>query len=299
MNPEDSEPSQGRLLVFHWIDNKLTQISEKEIKGACYSLAEFNGKLLASINSTVRLFEWTYEKELRLECSHFNNIIALYLKTKGDFILVGDIMRNMTLLQYKTMEGSFEEIARDYNPNWMTAIEILDDDIFLGAENSFNIFVCQKDSAATTDEERSQMQEVGQFHVGDMINVFRHGSLVMQNLGETSTPTTGCVLFGTVEGAIGLVTQICPDFYDFLLELQNKLATVIKSVGKIEHSYWRSFHTDIKTEPCEGFIDGDLIESFLDLSADKMKEAAEGLYVRVCIFLGFSVVIFCCCCCYR
>lgn len=113
-------------------------------------------------------------------------------------------MRSMTLLQYKTMEGSFEEIARDYNPNWMTAVEILDDDMFLGAENSFNIFVCQKDSAATTDEERQQMQEVGQFHVGDMINVFRHGSLVMQNLGESSTPTTGCVLFGTVSGAIGM-----------------------------------------------------------------------------------------------
>ncbi|KAF5284802.1 hypothetical protein FQA39_LY04527 [Lamprigera yunnana] len=112
-------------------------------------------------------------------------------------------MRSMTLLQYKTMEGSFEEIARDYNPNWMTAFEILDDDVFLGAKNSFNIFVCQKDSAATTDKERLQMQEVGQFHVGDMINVIRHGSLVMQILGETSTPISGCVLFGTVGGAIG------------------------------------------------------------------------------------------------
>ncbi|VEN37337.1 unnamed protein product [Callosobruchus maculatus] len=277
VNPEESEPKQGRILVFHWNDNKLTQVSEKEIKGACYSLCEFNGKLLASINSTVRLFEWTNEKELRLECSHFNNIISLFLKTKGDFILIGDLMRSMTLLQYKTMEGSFEEIARDYNPNWMTAIEILDDDVFLGAENSFNIFVCQKDSAAATDEERSQMHEVGQFHVGDMINVFRHGSLVMQNVGESSTPTRGCVLFGTVGGAIGLVTQIPQDFYEFLIDLQNKLATVIKSVGKIEHSYWRAFHTDIKTENCEGFVDGDLIESFLDLSPDKMKEVADGL----------------------
>ncbi|KAK9680788.1 CPSF A subunit region [Popillia japonica] len=123
------------------------------------------------------------------------------------------------------------------------------------------------------------MQEVGQFHVGDMINVFRHGSLVMQNLGETSTPTSGCVLFGTVGGAIGLVTQIPADFYEFLFELQNRLASVIKSVGKIDHSYWRSFHTDIKTEDCEGFIDGDLIESFLDLSAEKMKEVAEGLQI--------------------
>lgn len=100
---------------------------------------------MATINSTVRLFEWTIDKDLRLECSHFNNIIALYLKTKGDFILVGDLMRSIALLQHKQMEGSFEEIARDYEPKWMTAVEIIDDDTFLGAENSFNLFVCQKD----------------------------------------------------------------------------------------------------------------------------------------------------------
>lgn len=123
------------------------------------------------------------------------------------------------------------------------------------------------------------MQEVGQFHLGDMVNVFRHGSLVMQNLGESSTPTQGCVLFGTVSGAIGLVTQIPFAFYEFLRNLEDKLTSVIKSVGKIEHNFWRSFKTDLKIEQCEGFIDGDLIESFLDLSHDKMAEVAMGLMV--------------------
>ena len=65
-----------------------------------------------------------------------------------------------TSSQYKTMEGSFEEIARDYCPNWMTAVEILDDDTFLGAENNQNMFVCQRDAGANTDEERQQMMEV-------------------------------------------------------------------------------------------------------------------------------------------
>lgn len=55
---------------------------------------------------------------MRLECSNFNHIIALYLKRKGDFILVGDLMRSITLLQYKTMEGSFEEVKR-FCPNWV------------------------------------------------------------------------------------------------------------------------------------------------------------------------------------
>lgn len=60
----------------------------------------------------MRLYEWTAEKELRTECNHYNNIMALYLKTKGDFILVGDLMRSVLLLAYKPMEGNFEEVPR-------------------------------------------------------------------------------------------------------------------------------------------------------------------------------------------
>uniref|UniRef100_S4NWY3 DNA damage-binding protein 1 n=5 Tax=Pararge aegeria TaxID=116150 RepID=S4NWY3_9NEOP len=278
INPEESEPKSGRILLFHWSEGKLTPVAEKEIKGGCYTLVEFNGKLLSSINSTVRLFEWTSEKELRLECSHFNNIVALYLKVKGDFILVGDLMRSLSLLQYKQMEGSFEEIARDYSPNWMTAVEILDDDTFLGAENSFNLFVCQKDSAATTDEERQQMGYMGQFHVGDMVNVMRRGALVAQ-LADTAAPVARPVLLATVTGAICLVVQLTQELFDFLHQLEERLTHTIKSVGKIPHSFWRSFNTDVKTEPAEGFIDGDLIESFLDLSREMQQETVQGLQI--------------------
>lgn len=145
------------------------------------------------------------------------------------------------------------------------------------------------------------MTEVGQIHVGDMINVFSHGSLVMQNLGDTTTPHTGSVLYGTVHGAIGnllvdvfffierlpsshfsnsgLVTQLPQEFYEFLKDIQRRLCHTIKSVGKIEHDYWRSFHNERKTEPMEGFIDGDLIESFLDLSRPKMAEVVQGLQI--------------------
>ena len=66
------------------------------------------------------------------------------------------------------------QIAHDYSPNWMTAVEIIDDDTFLGAENSFNLFACQKDSGSA-DDDRSYLQDAGQFHLGEFVNVFRHG----------------------------------------------------------------------------------------------------------------------------
>jgi hypothetical protein len=33
-------------------------------------------------------------------------------------------------------------------------------------------------SAATTDEERQNLQETGLFHLGEFVNVFRHGKLI-------------------------------------------------------------------------------------------------------------------------
>lgn len=310
VNLGDKEPKLGRIIVFQWSDGKLHQVAEKEIKGAPYSMTAFNSKILVGINSSVRLYEWTQQKDFHNECSYFNNILVLNLKTKGDFVLIGDMMRSINLLAYKQMEGNFEEIGRDTHPNWMTAVEILDDDVFLGAEHCFNLFVCQKDSSATADEDRMQLQEVGMFHIGkcvlsgtlmialvvdnfvslisgDFVNVFRHGSLVMQNSGETSNLTQGSVLFGTISGSIGMVTQLKVDFYNFLLEVQCRLNRVIKSVGKIEHSFWRSFATDRRKIASYNFIDGDLIESFLDLNREHMGQVVKGLKVWfiVCVRL--------------
>ena len=58
-------------------------------------------------------------------------------------------------------------------------------------------------SSSSNDEERTMINENAQIHVGDMINVFCHGSLVMENLGDSSTPHSGSILYGTVHGAIG------------------------------------------------------------------------------------------------
>ena len=67
------------------------------------------------------------------------------------------------------------------------------------------------------------------------------------------------------------------------------MTKIVKPVGKIEHEFWRSFSTERKTELASGFIDGDLIESFLDLKRDSMLRVVDGLMVRIlCFFVVFS-----------
>ena len=77
-----------------------------------------------------------------------------------------------------------------------------------------------------------------------------------------------------------MITQVSADYFSFLYDLQTKLAKTIKSVGRIDHTEWRAFSTERKSEQSLGFVDGDLIETFLDLEKDKMAEIAQALQVR-------------------
>jgi len=282
VNLDEPEPKQGRIVVFKWNqDLNLQQVAELSIKGCPYTLCEFDGKFLAGVNASVNLVELNSRRDLHIECTYVNATMALYLKRKGHLILMGDLMRSMSLFSYKPLQAHFEEVARDFNPAWMTEVEILDEDTFLGAEHQFNIFVCQRDSKATSDQDRQQMQQVGLFHLGDSVNVFHPGTLVVQHPSESSVEVKRTTLFGTVEGVIGLILSIDETFFRRLDLIQNSLCKIIKSVGKIDHKDWRAFQGNKSSQPAIGFIDGDLVETFLDLSRDKMDLVAKDVNLPV------------------
>lgn len=282
--PEEIEPSKGRILVFVVEEGKLQLISEKETKGAVYSLNAFNGKLLAAINQKIQLFKWVLRddgsRELQSECGHHGHILALYVETRGDFIVVGDLMKSISLLLYKHEEGAIEERARDYNANWMSAVEILDDDVYIGAENSYNLFTVRKNNDGANDEERSRLEVVGEYHLGEFVNRFRHGSLVMR-VPDSEVGNIPTVIFGTVNGVIGVIASLPHEQYTFLEKLQSNLVKVIKGVGGLSHEQWRSFNNEKKTADARNFLDGDLIECFLDLNRNRMEEISKAMDVSV------------------
>lgn len=103
-----------------------------------------------------------------------------YLETRGDFILVGDMMKSLSLLRYRPEAGMLEEVAADPGQAWMTAIAMLDDGTFLGADADLNLFSAARNlSAGASDDARSRLDIAGTFHLGDMVNRFRPGSLVL------------------------------------------------------------------------------------------------------------------------
>ncbi|KAF0690909.1 hypothetical protein As57867_017711, partial [Aphanomyces stellatus] len=273
VHEEESEPHQGRILVLSVNQGKLQLVAEKEVKGAVYCLNAFQGKLLAGINSKTQLYKWSetdeVEKELVAECGHHGHTLVLYMESRGDFVAIGDLMKSISLLSYKALDGSLEEVAKDLNSNWMSAIDILDDDHFIGSETDFNLFCVERQSGATTDEERSRLECVSEFHIGEFVNRFRHGSLVMQQPG---TPPGASLLFGTVSGMIGCILPLDNAQYTFLRRVETALNKVIKGIGGLLHKDWRMYESKRTVSEARGFIDGDLIEGYLDLNKSLMQK---------------------------
>lgn len=227
--------------------------------------------------------------------------------------IVGDLMRSISVVQYYPEHDTLEEIARDFNTNWTTAIEMLTDDVYLGGENWNNLFVLRRNANGQSDEARCRLDTIGEFHLGEMCNKFMRGSLVMpqsnggSNAAASSsshrrptsmrrlstgispkkksdggagssgnkvrrpTVTVGSqTLFGTVDGTLGSILGLDARTTCFFSSLERSMNRVIKPVGDFSHQYFRAFEVERRIHPSHGFIDGDLVESFLDLDRSTM-----------------------------
>ncbi|GAB5359336.1 hypothetical protein AAMO2058_000535400 [Amorphochlora amoebiformis] len=303
--PEEDEPTKGRVLIveFNPIQNAARILSEVITKGTVYCLDNLNGKLLAGINSHVQLFQWDAprSKDSKIEskfanfheskksaaklvpvCLHRGHIVALCLSTYGDFFVVGDLMRSVALLMYQEETKSIVEVARDYANNWMTAVTMLDNRVFLGTEDRFHLFSLKRNLASGSDDHRLALLTVGKFHLGEFVNRFRKGSLVMQT-PESKASSIPSQLFGTVNGLVGVVASLSKRQYLFLKKLESAIHQVVQGVGGLSHREFRSYLDEGKSalKESKNFIDGDLIEKFLSLAPTHMKKVADLIKTNV------------------
>jgi hypothetical protein len=251
--------------------------------------------------------------------------------------IVGDLMRSISLVQYYPQHETLEEVARDFNANWTTAVAMLTDNVYLGGENWNNLFVLRRNTKAQSEEVRCRLDTVGEFHLGEMCNKFMSGSLVMPSSTNTNTNNSGSsgsntiigggdsqsgtgavrrslaspkkasassdnnsgskvaasasavspaaamrtkrpavtigsqTLFGTVDGTLGVILGLDGPTAAFFSCLERSMQRVIVPVGNFSHQQFRAFNAEQRIHPSHGFVDGDLVESFLDLDKNTMK----------------------------
>jgi hypothetical protein len=104
---------------------------------------------------------------------------------------------------------------------------------------------------------------------------------------STSAPRPRYI-FGTVDGALGVLISLPPPLYRFLATLQLAMNLTLAPAGGLPHGAWRAWHHERRipsTAPVGGgavegaraFIDGDLIELFADLDKGTQARVAAAM----------------------
>jgi hypothetical protein len=137
---------------------------------------------------------------------------------------------------------------------------------YVVGENEYNLFVVQKNTDAVAREEERKLDVTGLFHVGDLINCVRTGSLVMRTpdgLGAgagaaadmtdaaaaaAAAASTSSAVFVTLMGMIGVVTSLSPATHALLKRAQDNLTRVVHGVGGWDHAAYAHTHRECACE---------------------------------------------------
>ncbi|KAJ2887982.1 hypothetical protein FB639_000949 [Coemansia asiatica] len=154
---------------------------------------------------------------------------------------------------------------------------------YLVADAYHNIIrlVCTQSEQQAADGANIQEHRLaveGRWHLGDQINVIRTGSLVM-DIPDPEFPDyfRPLLLFGTLNGAVGVIASVENGKLGRILDrLQINMAHLLPTPGLWSYDRWRAYTSDKRDCESFGFLDGDLIEGFLDLSPETQQLVFSG-----------------------
>jgi hypothetical protein len=217
--PDRSETTEGRLLGYRVArtaggQSKLEQVFGQQVRGNVFAVESCAGVLVAAVNAEVLTFAVDKSKDEESAFSlrqvgqwgcAFTAATLSAPDASNSRIVVGDALRSLVVLRVEstpTMRGALVEVARDCDPYWTTAGEILDDEkqTFIGADIAFNVYTVQRSKRSPEERARVQrlrdrareqgrevredggeqewshvMERGAAWHYGDLINRFRRG----------------------------------------------------------------------------------------------------------------------------
>lgn len=271
--------SASHILIYRIVDGERLQLLHRTAltdDGPVLALAHFQGRLLAGVGSTLRLFELG-QRQL-LSKAHRRGIFRSPIRTlvtANDRVYASDLLNSVHVLQFDSTTQRFGTVALDHRP-MVVATEVLDWDTVAVSDKFGNISVLRVPrgaSSAIVDESRAalwEQQEANrlelqcQYHVGEIVT-----GLTRALLGGA----TEAIVYVTVTGRIGallpLQSRAQLEFYSQLEGAMRKHSD--RLTGRDPLAY-RSYYA-----PVLNVKDGELCESFRALKQETQQTIADEL----------------------
>ena len=190
-------------------------------------------------------------------------------------------MKSVSITSYTPgslgLDDKLTETARHYQTAWGTAVAHVGEDTWLEADAEGNLMVLHQNIGGVTSDDRRRLEVTSEMRLGEMVNRIRSFEITEMD-SRTSAPVTPKAFMGTVEGSIYLFGLIAPAHRDLLMRLQAALAPMVGSLGDVPFNTYRAFKNQVReAEEPYRFVDGELIEEFLNLQEELQENVVGGL----------------------
>ncbi|PQE03739.1 dna damage-binding 1 protein [Rutstroemia sp. NJR-2017a BBW] len=233
-----------------------------------------------------------------------------------NIIAVADIMKSVALVEYTPgadgLPDKLDEVGRHNQQVFATSVTNVDENTYLESDHDGNLLVLRWNKEGVMKEDRKRLEVTSELNLGEMVN--RVQRITVDT--SSSALVVPRAFIGTTEGAIYLFSLIPPQNQDLLMRLQTRLASLSSpssssptntpsssstpsslpnpnlhptnltsssssisfTPGNLDFNTYRSYTSAVRetNEPFR-FVDGELIERFLDLDEEVQERVAQGL----------------------
>lgn len=285
MVPNPRQFSEGYLHVyrFHEDGRELEFIHKTKVEEPPTAVAAFQGRLVAGIGKTLRIYDLGLKQMLRKAQADVAPHLIVCLQTQGNRIVVGDVQQGVSIVAYKSESNELVPFVDDIIARWTTCTAMVDYDSMIGGDKFGNLWIvrCPEKTSLEADDPGDHLMHAPKYLRGtpNRLNLMAHfftqdipTSISKANLvpgGQDVIVWSG--LQGTIGVLIPFVAREDADFFQSL-ELHMRGEEGAVSVIGRDHLIYRSYYAPVK-----GVIDGDLCEQYRLLPNDKKQRIAAEL----------------------
>ena len=217
-------------------------------------------------------------------------------KTSPALIAVADLMKSVSILVLVPpppntgLSWALTESARHFATMWSSSVSVIGENEWAAADMEGNLIVVRRNVNGVTDDDRKRLEVTSELRLGEVVNSIVpvrapteavlnsrvRGSSAPSKPNTAANAPTGPVVqpaafLATVEGGMYMLGTISSDYQDLLMRLQQAIAARTKGLGYMPWAKYRAFKNEVREadEPFR-FVDGELVEGFLNLSPEDM-----------------------------
>ena len=198
------------------------------------------------------------------------------------YIIISDLYRSIVLYSYDVNSDKLNEICRDYNLTWVYSISQYKNNSLFISDIDGNIISLEKNIHPKSDQENFKFERRAYFNLSERINSMvmttvknqklfllscdnnKYDIISEENLDDNIPEDVKVTYYGTMEGSVGIIISLKKDVFDFLKGLECAIVKRMKNFGSFDYDKWRSFKDGFNIKKSIGFVEGNIVEDFLN-----------------------------------